>query len=87
MIGICAGYRMKNGNEWTKRYLAWDLDAFMDANLKADVDFAHLKGVRSHEVRIIRIPPADEIQFPLLKAYLETNDILEGRRAAKERNR
>ena len=63
-LGIFAGYKMKNGYEWTKRYEVWDLDAFMNANLKADVDFAQLKGVRPHEVRRIRVPPGDEIQFP-----------------------
>ncbi len=35
-IGIFAGYRMKNGYEWTKRYQVWDLDAFLDVNLAVE---------------------------------------------------
>ena len=54
---------MKNGYEWTKRYLAWDIDSFLDANLREDVDFTQLKGVKPHEVRRIRVLPG-EIKFP-----------------------
>merc|ERR1711978_184885 len=67
-LGVFAGYRMKSGYEWSKRYLVWDLDAFVDANLRADVDFSQLKGVKPHEVRRIRKPPGD-FSFPLLSAY------------------
>ena len=84
--GMFAGYKMKNGYEWTNMNEVWDLDAFRNANLKADVDFAQLKRVRPHIVRRIRAPPGNEIQFPLLKAYLEINDTLEGHRAAKARD-
>ena len=77
---------MKNGYEWTRRYLVWDLDAFMNANLKSDVDYAQLKGVRPHEIRRIRIPPGADVQFPLLEAYLTINDTLKGRQAARERD-
>ena len=78
---------MKNGYEWTMRYLAWDLDAFLDANLKADVDFAQLKGVKPHEVRRVRVPPGGGVHFPRLQAYLKVNDILEGRGAARNRSK
>ena len=84
--GMFAGYKMKNGYEWTNMNEVWDLDAFRNANLKADVDFAQLKRVRPHIVRRIRAPPGNEIQFPLLKAYLEINDTLEGHRAATARD-
>ena len=83
-LGVFAGYKMKNGYEWTKRYLVWDLDVFLNANLRADVELAQLKEVKPHEVRRIRKPPG-EITFPLQAAYNEVNDTLQGRKAAIQR--
>ena len=63
-LGVFAGYQMKNGYEWTKRYLVWDLEVFLHANLRADVEFAQIKGVKPHQVRRIKRPPG-EYTFPL----------------------
>ena len=68
-LGVFCGYRMKNGSGWTKRHQVWDLDAFLDVNLRSDVEFSQMRGVKPHEVRRIRMPPG-EIQFPLLNTYL-----------------
>ena len=82
-IGVFMGYDMKPGYQWSGRYLVMDLDAFQDANLFATTDKCLKRWAKPHKVRRIRFP-VGEITFPLKAAYVQANDTLEGRSAAKK---
>ena len=77
-VGVFAGYELAPGYSWSKNFLVWDLNDFVNMCLAIDAPALSLALQRPHVTNTVKLEEGG-IVFPLKEKYDQANTTLEGR--------
>ena len=73
--GVFAGYVITTGQQWSRKYKAWDMAEFAGVNLSMDAAVPR-KLAQAYLTEVVVLP--EELVFPLKNEYERMNSTLEG---------